>query len=188
MTASAHFGVGRARGEPIPGNMPLQVRPPMETWERDERVVAWMYGSILVGAAVVVAANAVASRPWQVFVYTAVTMLVVWLAHSYAAFIGHGGRFDVAHVRVGVGHALNAELPVLACATPTLVATAITALTDAGVATTGLVGLIAAIGTMAVVAAATARRSGAGAIGVAAAVASALMFGLVLVGAKVALK
>jgi hypothetical protein len=164
------------------------VCPPDGTWERDERAVAWIYGSILVGAAVVVAANAIATRPWQVLVYTAVTMFVVWLAHSYAAFVGHGGRFDVPRLRVRVAHALNTELPVLVCSTPTLVATAISAVASTSVATTGLVGLIAAITTMAVVAASTARRSGGGAVGVTAAVASALLFGLVLVGAKVAIK
>lgn len=168
--------------------MPRQVRAPAGTWERDERVIAWMYGSILVGAAVVVAASVIASRPWQVPVYTAVSMVVVWLAHSYAAFVGHGGRFDVAGLRARITQALSAELPVLACSAPTLIATAISALADASVATAGLVGLITAITTMAVVAAGTARRSGSGGVGIAAAVASAMLFGLVLIAAKVVLK
>lgn len=164
------------------------MRPPDGTWERDERVVGWIYGSILVGAAVVVAGNAIATRPWQIPVYTAVTMFVVWLAHAYAAFVGHGGRFDLPRLRARAGHALNVELPVLACSTPTLIATAVSAVAGADVATTGLVGLIAAIATTVFVAAATALRSGAGSVGIAAAVASALLFGLVLVAAKVALK
>jgi hypothetical protein len=164
------------------------VRPSERSWERDEHVVAWIYGSILVGAAVVIAANAIATKPWQVPVYTAVTMVVGWLAHSYAAFVGHGGRFDLPGLRARVEHALRAELPVLACSIPTLIATAIGALAGSGVTTTGLIGLITAIATMAVVAAGAARRSGAGSAGVAAAVASALLFGLVLVAAKIALK
>jgi hypothetical protein len=169
-------------------DVPRDRRPPAGSWERDERAVAWVYGSILVGAAVVVAANVIASRPGQVVIYTATTMVVVWLVHSYAAFVGHGGRIDLRGLRGRVAHALNAELPVLACSIPTLAATALSALLGAGVATTGLVGLIASIATMAVVAARTARRAGAGALGVAAATASALLFGLLLVVAKVSLK
>jgi hypothetical protein len=155
---------------------------------RDERVVAWMYGSVLVGATVVVASNVIASRPWQVIAYTGITMTVVWLAHAYAAFVGHGGRFDLPGFRAQAAHALRDELPVLACSVPTLLVTGISASTAASVRTTGLTGLIAAIATMAIVAANAARRSGARAWGVAAAVGSAFLFGLVLVAAKVALK
>jgi hypothetical protein len=165
-------------------NAPL----PAGGWERDERAVAWVYGSILVGAAVVVAAGVIASKPGQVPLYTASTMVVVWLAHSYAAFVGHGGRLDVEGRRERWLHALATELPVLASAAPTLIAMGVAWLADAGVGATGLTGLIASIATMAIVAAGAARRTGAGPLGIAAAAASALLLGGLLVFAKVALK
>jgi hypothetical protein len=167
---------------------PAGERLPPGSWERDEAAVAWIYGSILVGAAIVVAANVVASRSGQVALYTASTMLVVWLAHSYAAFVGRGGRLDIEGVRARILHALGTELPVLTSATPSVIATAVCAALGADVAATGLVGLITAIGTMAVVAAAAARRARAGRLGIAAAAASALVLGALLVAAKVALK
>lgn len=155
--------------------------------ERDEAVVGWVYGSILVGSAVV-AGGVIASEPGQVPLYTAVTMVVVWLAHSYAAFVGHGGRLDHAGRRGRLLHALAAELPVLTSATPTLIAMGVASLVGTDVGTTSYTGLIVAIATMVVVAAGAARRTGAGALGIAAAAAVALLFGGLLIIAKVALK
>lgn len=156
-------------------------------WERDETVVGWVYGSILVGTAVV-AGGVIASEPGQVPLYTAVTMVVVWLAHAYAAFVGHGGRLDLADRRGRLLHALAAELPVLTSSAPTLLAMGVATLTDADVGTTSYTGLIVAIATMVVVAAGAARRTGAGTLGVAAAAAIAALLGGLLVIAKVALK
>jgi hypothetical protein len=161
---------------------------PTEAWERDESAVAWVYGSILAGAAVVVAAGVIASAPGQVLVYTLSTMIVVWLVHSYAAFVGHGGRFDLAGLHVRLGHAMRIELPILAAAAPTLVALGATSLMGAGVATTGIAGLVTSIATMAVVATRAAWRAGAGRLGMAAAAGGALVFGAILIAAKVALK
>jgi len=161
---------------------------PTETWERDEGAVAWVYGSILAGAAVVVAAGVIASAPGQVLLYTTATMIVVWLVHSYAAFIGHGGRFNLVGLYARLRHAMRTELPILAAATPTLAALAAASLFSAGVAATGLVGLVTSIATMAVVATRAARRAGAGRVGMAAAAAGALALGAILIAAKVALK
>lgn len=168
----------RAGGEELPAG----------AWERDEGIVAWIYGSILAGAAVVVAANVIASQPGQVAAYTAATMLVVWVVHSYAAFVGHGGRLDVGGLRARFVHALGTELPVLVSATPTVAAATACAVLGAGVSLTGLVGLITAIATMAVVAAVAARRAHAGPLGITAATSSALVVGALLVAAKVVLK
>jgi hypothetical protein len=155
--------------------------------ERDETVVGWVYGSILVGTAVV-AGGVIASKPGQVPLYTAVTMVVVWLAHSYAAFVGHGGRLDLAGRRGRLLHVVAAELPVLTSAAPTLIAMGVASLADADVGTTSYTGLIVAIATMVVVAAGAARRTGAGTLGIAAAAAVALLLGSLLIIAKVALK
>ena len=161
---------------------------PSDEWERDEGAVAWVYGSILAASAVVVASGVIASAPGQVLLYTAATMTVVWLAHSYAAFVGHGGRVDVAGLGGRLAHAMRTELPVLASAIPTLIALVIAWLVGAGVTATGLAGLISAIATMALVAAGAAQRRGAGGLGMAASAAGALVLGGMLIIAKVALK
>jgi hypothetical protein len=163
-------------------------RLPPAAWEREERDVASVYGSILAGAAVVVAAGVIASSPGQVLLYTGSTMLVVWLTHSFALFVGHGGRLD-REDRWNRGlDALETELPVLASTVPALVAMAVAWIANASVATTGLVGLIVSIASMCVTAGLAARRTGAGGLGIAAAVFSALLLGGLLVIAKVALK
>jgi hypothetical protein len=154
---------------------------------RDEATVAWTLGSILAGATVV-AATDVASESIQVLLYTAAGMFVIWLAHSYAAFVGHGSRFHPDGLDTRLRHAMTTELPILASATPTLVALASASLVGAGVSSTGLVGLMAAIATMAVTAAGAARRTGASTLGVSAAVGGALILGAMLIAAKVALK
>ena len=120
--------------------------------------------------------------------YTGATMVVVWLAHSYASFVGHGGRLDVAGRWARSLHALATELPVLAAAVPAMVAMGVAWIANASVATTGLIGLITAIASMGVTAGAAARRTGAGRFGIAAAALSALLLGGLLVIAKVALK
>jgi hypothetical protein len=168
--------------------VPSQGHREPDDWARDERAVAWVYGSTLVGAAVVVATGVVASRPGQVPVYTAATMMVVWLAHSYAAFVGHGGRVHVAGLGRRIHNAMSSELPVLASAMPTLIALAIAWLAGGDVDTTGLVGLATSITVMSAVTARSARRSGASTLGVVAAAATALVVGALLVAAKVALK
>jgi hypothetical protein len=154
---------------------------------RDDATVAWTLGSILAGATVV-AATDVASESGQVLIYTGAGMVVIWLAHSYAAFVGHGGRFDIHGLASRLRHAMNIELPVLASAVPTLIALASASLIGAGVSSTGLVGLMAAIATMAVTAARAARRTGASPLGVSTAVGGALILGAMLIAAKVALK
>ena len=68
---------------------------PTETWERDEGAVAWVYGSILAGAAVVVAAGVIASAPGQVLLYTTATMIVVWAVLYYPATNSAGVSYDV---------------------------------------------------------------------------------------------
>jgi hypothetical protein len=195
--ASAHRAAAQqarfCRALISPGSRVAPVRLPDDrplpgTWERDERAVAWVYGSILVAAAVVVATDVIASKPGQILLYTAATMVVVWLAHSYAAFVGHGGRVDVAGVGARVRYAMSTELAVLASASPTLIAIAACWLVGAGVTATGLVGLIVSIATMALVTGGIARRAGAGRFGVVAAAVGALLLGGLLVAAKVALK
>jgi hypothetical protein len=161
---------------------------PPGSWERDERTVAWIYGSILVAAAVVVATEVIASKPGQILLYTTSTMVVVWLVHSYAAFVGHGGRIDIGGVGARVRHAMSTEFAVLASATPTLIAIAASWLVGAGVAATGLVGLIVSIATMVLIAAGIARRAGARQLGVVAAGVGALLVGGLLIAAKLALK
>ncbi|HSI79292.1 MAG TPA: hypothetical protein VK919_01450 [Solirubrobacterales bacterium] len=167
--------------------MPDQ-RLPANAWERDERTVGWVYGSILTGAATVAASATIASKPWQVPVYTAATMIVVWVAHAYAAFVGHGGRLEIGELEDRLRHAAATELPVLLSSTPALAALGIAWLVGADVSVTGLVGLLAAIATMAALAAGAARRTGAGTAGVAAAGGGAVVLGALLIGAKVLLK
>lgn len=161
---------------------------PPDSWERDERAVAWVYGAILTATTVVVASSVVASQPGQVLIYTASTMAVVWFAHSYAAFVGHGGRMDPDQIVIRAIHALRIELPVFVAALPALAATAIASALDADVQGVGFAGLFTAIATIVVVAAGAARRAGAGRIGMAAAALGALVVGGLLVAAKVLLK
>jgi len=157
-------------------------------WERDERTVAWVYGGILTGAAVVVASTKIATEPWQVTLYTAIAAVILWLAHSYAAFVGHGGRFEGGQLGARLRHAFAVESTILAAGMPTVAATAVAALLDASVSETGYVGAIAAVATMVVAAAHAARRSGAGPVGIAVGAVSATVIGGLLIAAKVALK
>lgn len=76
----------------------------------------------------------------------------------------------------------------LASATPTLIALTVTWLAGGDVDTTGLVGLAASIMVMSAVAGRSAWRSGASTLGIAAAAATALVVGALLVAVKVALK
>ena len=146
-----------------------------------------MYGSILAAAAVAVATDIKASEPGDVLLYTAATMVVVWLAHSYGVFVGHGGRVDLPGRGARLWHALRTELPLLVCAVPTFVALAMSSLGDADLETTGAVGLSVSISVMVVVAASAARRTGAPRSGVLVDAASALVLGGVIVVAKISL-
>jgi hypothetical protein len=157
------------------------------TEERDEAVVSWVYGSILVAAAVAVATDIKASKPGDVLLYTAATMVVVWLAHSYGVFVGHGGRVDLPGRTARLSSALRTQLPLLACAVPTFVAVALCLLADADLETTGAVGLTVSIAVMVLVAGGAARRTGASPGGIAAAGASALVLGGLIVVAKISL-
>lgn len=160
---------------------------PPGAWERDEGDAAWIYGSILTAAAVAVATDIKASDSGDVLVYTAATMVVVWLAHSYGVFVGHGGRVDLPGRAARFWHALRAELPLLACAVPTFLALAICSLTDADLETTGVAGLTVSITVMVFVAARAARRTGAGGTAVLIDAASVLVLGGVIVVAKISL-
>jgi hypothetical protein len=157
------------------------------TEDRDEGVVAWVYGSILTAAAVAVATDIKASEPGDVLLYTAATMVVVWLAHSYGVFVGHGGRVDLPGRIARLGSALRTQLPLLACAAPTFVALAVCSLADADLETTGGVGLTVSIAVMVIVAAGAARRAGASTGGIIAAAASAFVLGGLIVVAKISL-
>jgi hypothetical protein len=160
---------------------------PVGTWERDETDVAWIYGSILTAAAVAVATEIKATDSGDVLVYTAATMVVVWLAHSYAVFVGHGGRVDITG-RVGrLWHALRTELPLLACAVPTFVALAVAAVSDADLETTGMAGLTVSVTVMVLTAARAAQRTGASRAAVIAAGASALVLGGIVVTLKISI-
>jgi hypothetical protein len=160
---------------------------PRGAWERDETDVAWIYGSILTAAGVAVATDVKASDSGDVLVYTAATMLVVWLAHSYGVFVGHGGRIDLPDRTPRLLHALRTELPLLACAVPTFVALTICALSDADLETTGFAGLTVAISVMVIVAGGAARRTGASGTAVLVDAASALVLGGVIVVLKISL-
>ncbi|MDQ2675297.1 MAG: hypothetical protein M3Y34_00680 [Actinomycetota bacterium] len=157
-------------------------------WERDERTVAWVYGGMLTGAAVVVASSKIATEPWQVTLYTLVATIVLWLAHAYAAFVGHGGRFEGGEVRARLRHAFAVESAVLAAGMPTVAATAVAAISGASVSEAGFVGAGAAMATMVVAAGLAARRSGARPLGVAVGALGAGLIGGLLIAAKVALK
>jgi hypothetical protein len=156
-------------------------------WERDERAVALVYGSILTGAAVV-AASKIATGPGHEIAYTAATMVVVWLAHAYAAFVGLGGRFEGGRLGRRLVHAMRDELPVLASVVPALAAMAIAWALGADVSGIGYAGVGVAIASMCVLAANAATRTGAGPGGVAAGVAGALVLGALLITMKLALK
>jgi hypothetical protein len=160
---------------------------PAGAWERDESDVAWIYGSILVAAAVAVATDIKASDSGDVLLYTAATIVVVWLAHSYGVFVGHGGRVDLPGRTPRLWHALRTELPLLACALPTFVALAICALADADLETTGSVGLTVATSVMVLVAAGAAKRTGAKGTAVLIDAASALVVGGIIVVLKISL-
>jgi hypothetical protein len=156
-------------------------------WERDERAVALVYGSILTGAAVV-AASKIATGPGHEMAYTAATMVVIWLAHSYAAFVGLGGRFEGGRLGRRLLHAMRDELPVLAAVVPALIAMAIAWLLGADVSGIGYAGVAVAILAMCGTAAGAARQAGAGPGGAAAGAAGALVLGAVLITMKIALK
>jgi hypothetical protein len=158
-----------------------------DEWERDERAVAWEYGSILTAAAVAVATDVKASGPGQVLLYTAATMVVIWLAHSFATFVGHGGRVDLPGLPARLWHATVIESPVLASAAPTCAAVAVCWVAGASVNTTGTVGLAAAVSTMVLIAAGRAGRTGAGTRGLVGAGAMALVLGGVITAAKISL-
>jgi hypothetical protein len=161
---------------------------PADVWERDERIVAWVYGAVLTGAAVVVASSKVATEPWQVALYTGIAMVVVWMCHSYAVFVGHGGRVEGGGVLPLLGHAFRTELPVLASSLPAIAAAGAAALLDADVSGAGYAGAIGSVATMTVAAGSAAKRFGAGPGGVAAGALSACLIGVLLIAAKVALK
>lgn len=156
-------------------------------WERDEEAVALVYGSILTGAAVV-AASKIGHDPGMEIVYTTVTMVVIWVAHVYAAFVGIGGRLEGGRV----GHRLRRvgrdELPVLASVVPATAAMALAWALGGDTSAVAYVGLGVSIALMCVLAARAATRAGAGSGGAAAAAAGALLLGALLIAAKVALK
>jgi hypothetical protein len=160
---------------------------PAGAWERDESVVAWVYGSILAAAAVAVATDIKASQSGDVLLYTAATMVVVWLAHSYGVFVGHGGRVDLPGRTSRLWHALRTELPLLVCAVPTLLALAVCWLTGADIETTGAVGLAVAVSVMVLVAAGAARRTGASGTAVVIDGVGALLLGGIIVVLKISL-
>jgi hypothetical protein len=157
-------------------------------WERDEAVFAWIYGPILAGAAVAVATGVVARTAGQVMLYTAATMVVVWFAHGYAAFVGHGGRMDLDGTFRRVVYAFGAELPVIASALPTLAALALAWIIGASVSAAGYLGLATTVGTMVGAATYAARNTGAGTAGAVLAALGAFIIGAALIAAKVALK
>ena len=160
---------------------------PDGTWERDEVLVAWVYGSILAGAAVV-GAGKIADTVGRASLYVAVTGTVVWLAHSYAAFVGHGGRIDLDGRGKRLRHAHAAEASILVSFVPAVAALLVCSLLDTPLSTAGFVALGVTILTMAWAAATAARRTGAEAGGSALAALGALLIGGTLIAAKVALK
>lgn len=161
---------------------------PAGAWERDEQAVAWVYGSILTSAAVVAAVSLERESTGLVFAYTATTMLVVWLAHSFSLFVGHGGRVDLPGRAARAAHALKGEVSVLLSAIPTLVALAACWVAGATVDTSGWVALAVSIAVMVGVAGAAARRTGAPPAAIVLTAGTALLLGGLIVAAKVALK
>jgi hypothetical protein len=158
-----------------------------EIRERDERAVAWLYGSVLTAPAVAVAADIKALDAAQVFSYTAATMTVIWLAHAFSEFVGHGGRVDLPKLGGRVWHAMRTELPVLVSACPTLIALAACWLLGATVETAGNVGLAVSVTVLVLVAAGAAQRSGAAPLAIAETAATALVLGGLIVVAKISL-
>jgi len=156
-------------------------------WERDEDAVAFVYGSILTGAAVV-AASKIGHDPGMEIVYTSVTMFVIWIAHTYAAFVGVGGRLEDGRAGLRLARVAKDELPVLASVVPVVVAMAISWAFGGDASTTAYVGLAVAIAVMCLLAARAAGQAGAGRGGQVAAAAGALVLGGLLIAAKVALK
>ncbi|MFN8149998.1 MAG: hypothetical protein U0R24_02570 [Solirubrobacterales bacterium] len=155
--------------------------------ERDEQDVALVYGSILTGAAVVVASK-LGHDPGMEIAYTIVTMVVIWIAHTYAAFVGEGGRLEGGSVVRRLLAVAIEQLPVLVAVFPAVIAMAIAWAFGAGSSTTAYVGLAVSIATMCALAARAAREAGAGGGGEIAAAAGALVLGALLIAAKVALK
>lgn len=160
---------------------------PRTEWERDEDAVALVYGAILTGAAVV-AASKIGHDPGMEIVYTATTMIVIWIAHSYAAFVGIGGRLEDGRAGRRLVRAAGDELHVLAAVVPALVSMAVAWAFGADSSTTAYVGLSITIALMCVLAARAAARAGADTVGVTVAAAGALLLGALLIAAKVALK
>jgi len=156
-------------------------------WERDEDAVAFVYGSILTGAAVV-AASKIGHDPGREILYTTVTMVVIWIAHSYAAFVGVGGRLEGGRVGHRLARVSKDELPVLASVVPVVAAMAISWALGGDATTTAYVGLAVAIAVMCALAARAAGQAGADRGGQLAAAAGALVLGGLLIAAKVALK
>jgi hypothetical protein len=123
-----------------------------------------------------------------VLAYTATTMVIVWLAHSFSLFVGHGGRVDLPGRAARTAHALRGEVSVLASATPTLIALGVCWIAGATVETTGWVALGVSIAVMVTVAGAAARRTGAPGRAVLLTAGMALVLGGLIVATKVALK
>lgn len=123
----------------------------------------------------------------EIFIYVATEMVVVWLAHVFAAFIGEGGRQEAPAAAPRAGKALLAELPVLESAVPTLVALAICWAAGVGAATAGPLGLAVAVSGMILLAVAAARRTGASRVEIVFAGGTALVLGALIVEAKVSL-
>ena len=157
-------------------------------WERDDAIFAWIYGSVLTGAAVAVATGAGVKTVDRVFLYVCATMAAVWLAHVYAAFVGHGGRMDVSGTGRRLARAARAEVAILASAVPALATIAVCLALDMSVSAVGFAGLGATITTMVAAATYAARNTGAGFAGAALAAAGALLIGASLIAVKVALK
>lgn len=178
------FGGGRGRFVAMGAAHDEQ---PIAEWERDESAAALVYGSILTGAAVV-AASKIGHDPGMEIAYTTVTMLVVWIAHAYAAFIGVGARLEGGRVGRRLVRAGRDELPVLASVLPVIAAMAVSWAIGGGATATAFVGLSVSIAVMCALAARAARASGASTAGVLAAGGGALLLGALLIAAKVALK
>ena len=113
---------------------------------------------------------------------------MVWLAHSYAAFVGHGGRIDLSGRGKRLWHAHATEIPILIAFAPATVALVLCSLLDFSLSTAGYVALGATIVTMAWAAGTAARRTGADARSAGLAALGALLIGGTLIAAKVALK
>ena len=129
-------------------------------WEHGDQIVGWIYGSILTGAAVAVATGAVAKTVDRVVLYVASTMIVVWLAHVYAAFVGHG-RMEIDGTWRRLTHAARTELAILGSAVPAIVVLIVCLALDMSVSAVGYAGLTVTITTMVAAATYAARSAGA---------------------------